>query len=111
MTKYMEGKLSFVLFKNGTFCFFKAGLAPDQNAANEKLEALNYKHVDFRVIPMKDGNYLVDFGDPIVGLLLKDEAAVLASGSRRDLEVGIQVKAALHMDIEERIVTCVVSNA
>ena len=109
--RYMEGKLSFVLFENGTFCFFRAGVAPDQNLASEKLEALRHKHIDFRVIPMKDGNYLVDFGDPIFGLLMKDEADALTSGAKRDLEVGIRVKAALQKDIEERIAACEVSNA
>ena len=103
-TKYMDGKLSFIMFEHGTLCFFKAGSAPDAAFAKAKLEHLGRQHVDFTVRGMKDGNYLVSFGDPIFGLLLKEEVSVLPAGQDTDVQIGTLVKSALHQDISDGVV-------
>lgn len=100
--KYSNCTLSFVLFTNGSFCMFQRGSPKNSESAISSLKGLMNRHVDCVVREMNDGNYLVNFGDPIFGLVLKKVAEKIFQDhprENRELVIAIHAKKCLHLDL------------
>jgi hypothetical protein len=125
---YTNGVRAFVVYKCGTAVFSDTAAGrPDQDY-EATLVAVGHQAPDFRVLPMKDGNYLVRFSGPVCGVVLGDFYGEHAKEIREKIGkggllpgeqvldarevsapvehyyIGLFARAKLYRDIEEKII-------
>jgi hypothetical protein len=118
---YMDHKATFVLFENGTALMLKPDLnRPDVIAG--AMSDLKFK-TDFKVMPMKDGSFLVWLASPVCVFIGPVEAGTVISALKPDpaiamlpgenflrsteqpdhMLIGLAGRAKAHLDAVERI--------
>jgi hypothetical protein len=128
LREYTNGARAFAVYKCGTAVFSDtAAKRPDEDY-DATLLAVGHRAPDFKVVPMRDGNYLVRFSGPVCGLVLQDffseHVAEIREKSKRDgllpgeqvvdagkmsapvehYYVGLFARAKLYRDIEEKLI-------
>lgn len=72
--KYYTGsKLQLAIFKNGTVAIFPEKVDNIEPGAKKALDEIYHFHVDFKPLPMDDGNYLIQYTQPAFTIVFKDE--------------------------------------
>ncbi|NVO12371.1 MAG: hypothetical protein HXX16_20625 [Bacteroidales bacterium] len=70
---YLDGKLQFAIFQNGTVTFFPKYVDNIEESAKASLDKIYNFHPDFNPKTMDDGNYIIEYSQPAFTIVFKDE--------------------------------------